>query len=478
MRLVKKHIQLLSLTALALLIGVTACVKRDFDEPPTGGEPVNITPNTTIAELKALHVSSGGFDKITSDMIIGGTVVMDDRSGNYYKTLVIQDASGGIEIKFNDGYLFNQFPVGRKMYIYCKDLFLTDYNDLTQLTGSLVFENGAPSGVGLTEAQVRSKVVKGPIETPPAPTVVGVNQMSDHLVSTLIKLENVQFVFCDAGRTYADAITKNSLNRIIEDCNGQELILRTSGFADFAGSKTPNGSGTIVGVLGRYGNDYQLYIRNIDDVSMTGNRCGSSSNPIEGTLTDLSAIRALFTGATTSAPAGVKVKGKVISDRLNNNLNNRNLYLQDGTAGIVVRFNATHCFELGDEIEINVSGQEISEFHGLRQLNNVPLENARLLSSGNALTPRIATIAEINTNFDAWEGSLVQISDATISGAGGSLSGNKTATDATGNIILFTQSSAAFASVKVPAGPVKITAIVSDYDAKEIILRNASDIQQ
>lgn len=477
MRLLNKHFYLLSLFSILLLAGVVSCVKKDFDEPPTGGEPVNVTPNITIADLKKLHVTEGGFDKITEDLIIGGQVVMDDRSGNYYKTLVIQDASGGIEIKFNDGYLYNQFPVGRTMYIYCKDLLLTDYNGLPQLTGSLIFENGVPSGVGLTELQVRNKVVKGPISDPPAPKTVGVKQVSDAMLSTLIKLENVQFVYCDAGRTYADAVTQYSLNRILEDCSGNEIILRTSGFADFASARTPTGNGTLTGVLGKYGNDYQLYIRNQDDVSMTGNRCGSSGGPVTGTLTDISAIRALYTGTTTSAPAGLKIKGIVISDRLSNNLNNRNLYIQDGTAGIVVRFQATHCFELGDEIEVNVSNQEISEFNGLRQINNVPLENAQIMGSGKSVTPREATVAGINANFDAWESTLVQIKNATITG-GATLAGSKTVNDGTGNIVLFTANGAAFSGLPVPSGAVTITAIVTDFNLKEIALRNAGDIQQ
>lgn len=477
MRLVKNHIQLLSLLSILLLSGIVSCVKKDFDEPPTGGEPVSVTPNTTLAELKALHLTKGGFDKITEDLIIGGQVVMDDRSGNYYKTLVIQDATGGIEIKFNDGYLYNQFPVGRTMYIYCKDLLLTDYNGLTQLTGSLIFENGVPNDVGITESQVRSKVVKGAITAPPAPKVVGVNQVTDAMISTLVKFENVQFVYCDAGRTYADAVTQYSLNRTLEDCNGKEILLRSSGFADFASATTPTGNGTLVGVLGKFGSTYQMYIRNTDDVNMTGSRCGASGGGVPGTLTDISAVRNLFTGTTTTAPNGLKIKGTVISDRLNNNLNARNLYIQDGTAGIVVRFLANHCFELGDEIEVNISNQEISEFNGLRQINNVPLENALILSSGNTVEPRKATVAEINANFDAWESTLVRIVNATITG-GSTLLGSKTISDGTGTIVLFTASGAGFASVPVPAGAVTLTGIVTDFNLKEIALRNAGDIQQ
>lgn len=267
-----------SLAALLLLVGITACVKKDFDEPPTGGEPVNVTANTTIKDLKAFHKTPGGFDTIPGDdnKIIQGVVVMDDRSGNYYKTLVIQDATGGIEIKFNDGYLFNQFPVGRTIYVQLKDLLLTDYNGLTQLTGSLVEESGQFTDVGLTELQVRQQVVKGPIsDTPPQPRVISLSELSPDMVSTLIRIENVQFIKADTGKTYADAVTKYSLNRQLQDCgNNQTVILRTSGYADFANTITPAGNGTITGVLGIYGSTLQLYIRDLGDIQMSNPRCG------------------------------------------------------------------------------------------------------------------------------------------------------------------------------------------------------------
>ncbi len=461
------------LAALLLAVSFSACVKRDFDEPPTGGEPVNITANTTIAALKALHVTPGGFDKITDDLIIEGIVVMDDRSGNYYKTLVIQDATGGIEVKFNDGYLYNQYPVGRKMFIRCKDLILTDYNKLTQLTGSTVQQAGQTSDVGLTQAQVRTNVVKGPIGAPPAPTVLSVSELNSSHISTLVQLKNVQFIPADAGKTYADPVTKYSLNRTLEDCNKDQVVLRTSGYSEFAGALTPSGNGTLTGVLGIYGTTLQLYVRDLNDVNMSADRCSG----VAGTRMNISEVRALFTGTNTTGPADRKIRGIVISDRVANNLNGRNLFVQDESGGIVVRFTANHAYNLGDEIEVNVSGMEISEFNQLLQVNNVPLDKSGALSSGNTLVPRTATVAEINANFNAWESTLVKIVGATISGGGTPLSGGKTVTDASGSIPMYTQTYATFASVNTPSAPVTVTAIVSDFNGKQIILRNATDIQ-
>ncbi|MBK8556615.1 MAG: choice-of-anchor J domain-containing protein [Lewinellaceae bacterium] len=288
------------LLPLALMVGLAACVKTEFDEPPLGGEPINITANATIKALKALHITPGGYDKVVDDMIISGVVVMDDRSGNYYKTLVIQDSTGGIEVKFNDGYLYNQYPVGRRMYIKCQGLILSDYNGLTQLTGSTVEQGGQLSGVGITAAQIRDKVVKGPIsDTPPVPRVTTLGAINADMVSTLLQFNDVEFIKADTGKTYADPVTKYNLNRTIEDCNSLQIILRSSGYAEFAGALTPGGKGTITGVLGIYNGTYQFFIRDTYDVQMEGERCGAVP------ATGLTSLNETFDGTSTNVDVDI-----------------------------------------------------------------------------------------------------------------------------------------------------------------------------
>lgn len=473
----QKNLAFSLLTMALLAISITACVKTEFDQPPVGGDGQDIPVNTTIQQLKSYHEVNGGFDLLTEDLVIGGTVVMDDRTGNYYKSIVIQDSTGGIEVKFSNGFLYNRYPVGRKIYIKCKGLMLTDYNNLIQLIGGVLVENGQPTDFGLTENQERNNIVRGFLGVPPAPKVVSIAQLNQNLVNTLVTLEGVQFTKADTAQVWADAISQTSLNRTLQNCGNAEVLVRTSGFADFATAKTPSGKGSITGVLGIFGSDYQLFLRDLNDVNMNEARCGQSTG--NETLVDISSIRALFSGATTFVPAGRKIKGIVISDRAGNNVNSRNIFIQDATGGIVARFDVAHSFNLGDEVEIVVSDVELSEFNKLLQVNNVPLTNAKRISAGNTVTPRIATIAEINTNFNAWESTLVRISNVSITGGAtlGSNNGNSTLNDGTGTIAMFTNANATFSSMATPTTPVTLTGIVSDFNAKQILMRNASDIQ-
>jgi len=480
-----KNNLLSALAALLLASGFFACVDTDFDEPPVGDCKVSVTATTTLKELKAMRKSIGIPDAITSDIIVKGTVISDDRPGNFYKTLVIQDGTAGIEVKIDNGFLYQSYPVGREVYVRCKGLLLSDYNGVIQIIGSAVQQGSQLEELGLTEAQERLNIVRGCQVGAPAPKVVTMADLTSNthrdLISTLIKLDDVQFTQCDAARPYADAVTQSSLNRELENCAGNKVLVRSSGFADFASSLTPAGKGSLTAVFSVYNNDKQLYIRDLNDAAgMTATRC-ATNNPGGGSEVQMkiSDLRKVFTGAVTAAPANTKIVGVVISDRLNNNLNNRNVYVQekDGSGGILVRFTATHCYDLGDEVEFVVSNQELSEFNKLLQINNLPPSNARLISRGNAPVARTATVADINSNFDAWESTLVKIVGATISGGGTPLSGSKTVTDASGSIVMFTQASAAFSQFNTPTAAVTITAIVSDFNGKQIILRNPGDMQ-
>lgn len=204
------------------------------------------------------------------------------------------------------------------------------------------------------------------------------------------------------------------------------------------------------------------------------------NGPDPALLMNTTDLRALFTGTITKAPGGRKITGIVISDKSTGNLNGQNIYLQQGNnkAGICVRFTAAHGFNLGDSIDVEVSGQEISEYRGLLQVNNVPLSYATLVSSGKSITPRVATIAEINTNYEAWESTLVRINGLTslTGGTSGAWSGSVTVNDPTGSLIVYTAASASFATASYPAGATKITGYLTPFNTtKQLAIRAAAD---
>ena len=247
-----------------------SCVDLEFDEPPTGVFDPNLPVNSSIAELKTLH-TIGQHEEIMDDIIISGIVVSDDEAGNFFKQLVIQDETGGIELRIEMTDLHSRYPVGRKVYVKAKGLWLGDYNGLPQLGAG--WDQTEASLIRIPESLVDRFIVPATYGHIVTPEILTIDQLTTNDVNTLVRFENVQFVSADAGETWANAILKLAVNREIEDCPRRRIIVRSSGHAEFAGDPTPGGGGSITGILAIFGDDYQLTIRDLEDVMMDGARC-------------------------------------------------------------------------------------------------------------------------------------------------------------------------------------------------------------
>ncbi len=158
-------------------------------------EPVTMTPNTTIAELKALYKKSPV--KIEKDIVIGGQVVSEDRTGNIYKSLYIQDETGGIELKIGKSGLYNDYKLGQWVYVTCEGLTLGAYNGMLQLG----YED--PTGeyeTSYLDVQyiIDTHVFRGKVDTPLEAKKVSAND--------LLKEENIGCYVELDGLTYGNEI--------------------------------------------------------------------------------------------------------------------------------------------------------------------------------------------------------------------------------------------------------------------------------
>lgn len=452
--------------------------KKKFDEPAGPSDPA-LTATHTIKQLRALHTTFGAFDVINTDIIIQGVIVANDKSGNLYKEIYIQDGTAGINVLLDANGLYNSYPVGRKVFIKCNGLCLSDYNRLPQL-GVKATVAGVPSIQGIASNLIGNYLFGGSLNNPVTPKVVTVSQlttnMSDDNLGTLVQLNNYEFLPADTSKTYADTSAyKNSVNLNVRGCaGGSQIIIRSSGYANFAGQNVPNGNGTLYAIYTLFGTTKQLIIRDASDVQFNNFRCGQGPT----TVMNISDLRALYTGTTTSAPDGKRISGVVISDRTTGNINSQNLVMQQGDnlAGILVRFDAAHSFNLGDSIDVNVSQQELSTFNGLLQLNQVPLSYASLKATGKSITPRVATIAQLNANYAAWESTLIQVNSFVLSG-GTTYSGSLTMNDGA-TITLFTSASASFAAQTAPSNVASLKGYLTIFGTtKEVSIRNpATDV--
>jgi len=415
---------------------------------------------------------------ISTNEVIAGVVIADDLSGNFYKEVIIQDSTGAISIQLDQSNYNTLYPIGRRVYVKCNGLVIADDGDGNFQLGipDLQTVGRIPSGL------VPKYLVAGKWGIPVSPKTVTIANIGSEPTQTLIRLVDVEFASGDAGLQYANAATQQSQNRVVEDCNGNQADLYTSGYATFAGTLTPTGKGTLVAVYKQYAGDPELIIRNAEDAVMTGVRCGGGGGTGDsvgtGALMNVADVRAAYAGGSAVFVAGTKIRGVVISDKTTANITANNLILQDGASGIIVRFTAPNTFSLNDSLEIDLTGDSLQTFQQGLEVNYVNSAAVTVLGTGS-VTPNIVTANTANTNLATLESTLIQVSGATLSGgASGTYSGSVTITDGSGTLILYTRGGATFSGTAYPTGTVSVTGFVSNFNGTaELIIRGTGDVQ-
>lgn len=257
------RIKFLLLFGVILSIMLTgACVKQDFAEPESLIPSFSVPPGAvllTIQELKARHTTIGSLDSIADEVYIKGIVTGNDQYGNIYKTLFIQDSTGGIVLSLNKTSLYNEYKLGQLIYVKCRNLVLGDYGGTPQLGGSYMGGAGQLSEIAVANHLFKS----GMPGLVPAPLHVrGASELLPDNISRLVILDSCSFL--EPGTTFvSDNLTTD---RDLKLKDGTLVTVRTSNYAAFKNSIVPAGKGGVIGLLGWYNGKYQLVVRNINDV--------------------------------------------------------------------------------------------------------------------------------------------------------------------------------------------------------------------
>ncbi|MBS1747175.1 MAG: hypothetical protein JST21_13475 [Bacteroidetes bacterium] len=445
------------------------CCNKKFDEPPAYIPP-DISPTLTIAQLKSLHVN-GSTETIITDDIIEGVVIANDSSGNFYKQIIIEDETAGISINIDDNNLYTSYSIGRKVFIKMKGLILYDDNNLISIGGSKDVTNNVNAIAGPLKNQF---IIKGTANNPVIPKLIDISDLNPSYQNTLIQLNNVEFDEADTSKQYADTSpSKNTVNLIIKNCSDKSVILRTSGYAGFAGVHVPNGNGTITAIYSVYRTTSQLYIRDTADIHFNGTRCDGGP----AVQTSIANIRSLYKGHDIKIGA-YKIGGTVISDAANKNISSGSIVLQDGNAGISVYFGGAINYAIGDSVVLDITGDSLLSYQGsleIKTANGTIKPNP--VATGKIVIPQQLSIAQLNDNLTNLEFTLVKIANASVIETG-TFSGSKTLSDASGSITLYTSPSATFAGDNVPSHSADWVGFGKYFGTtKEFTIRNTTDVQ-
>ncbi len=267
-----KNIKIITLFILSALVFTMGCRDDEFTTPDL---PANVAPpiTTSIYELKnILYQPEAGTELmyIDTNIVIGGQVIANDSEGNFYKTLVLQDSTAGIEISINAYGLQGTYPLGKRVHVKCEGLYLGDYGGITKLGSEY------EGGIGrIEEPLVKYHLFVDDAEYPLNIEFKKMNELTPRDLNTLVKFDSVQFKLSELGKTYADAENLIDGEIQLQDPQKNSITVKTSGYANFASDSIPSGMGQITLVYSEYNGSSQFQIRNINEVKLDNPRYGA-----------------------------------------------------------------------------------------------------------------------------------------------------------------------------------------------------------
>lgn len=142
---------------------------------------------TDIQDLKAQYDKKTTAEKsstsghvITENIWIKGQVVSDDRTGNLYREIYLQDETAGIDLKLGKSSLYSDFKLGQWVYVKCEDLCIGSYKGMPQL-------GLEPDNTSLNEYEtsyidsqvlIDTHVFRGEYDTPLSPRMLTAGDIS------------------------------------------------------------------------------------------------------------------------------------------------------------------------------------------------------------------------------------------------------------------------------------------------------------
>ena len=276
---VKRAVFYLLLTPVSLLL--LSCMDNDWDIPGTdgsefGNQAVTETNLVSIAQLKqkyATVIYNGSYVQFTEPTQIKGVVTGNDVQGNIYNQIAIEDGTGSMIICVAQGGMFGQLQVGREIIVELQDLYIGSYGQQPEIGTPYTNKNGrtyvSRMPRSLWQSHFKMLGMKSASPTEFDKTMLGNGDYMKENCGRLMTIKGVKFQGANGKKVFAadkDKDAANSVNRSLQGISSNQLVVRTSTYADFANKTLPQGEVDITGIFTRYNNTWQVLIREESDI--------------------------------------------------------------------------------------------------------------------------------------------------------------------------------------------------------------------
>ena len=235
----------------------------------------------TISEVKNLFVN-GEVNEIESNLVVKGYVSSSDYTGNFYKEFYMQDdidnPTAGIKVSINQVDSYNQFNLGREVYIKLQGLYVGETNSGDGVIAIGGGGNAAGDEISeISENRAADCILRSSNSFSLAPLALNLSEINDSHIGVYVSALSAQFSPGLDGMTYIDPEEDYDTQRDLESCvDSGTLKLETSAFSNFNDSMLPTeSSGTISGIITRdyFGDNRVMMLNTKDDVNFDSSRC-------------------------------------------------------------------------------------------------------------------------------------------------------------------------------------------------------------
>jgi len=279
---------------------LTSC-QNDFDTPPLEAPKATMTPNTTIADLKAAHWNDDynyyetlGQTPDGEDIIIHGRVISSDATGNIYKKLVIQDETAALTFSINQTAMNNTYRIGQEVVVNVTDLGIGKYAGLQQIGGYGEY-NGTPQVSFMDYSIFQDHTEFNGFPAPsdftikqgdeaPADKMYIIRADLNNLPTTPAEIQKMQSqlveftdVYWEGGGELPYSEADASTSRTLRGEKGGSIVVRNSNYASFRAEILPAGVGSVRGILSYFNGTWQLELRSTEDCIFSSK--GQASDP-------------------------------------------------------------------------------------------------------------------------------------------------------------------------------------------------------
>lgn len=249
-----------------LVLGAMLLVGCGYDSHTPPSDLFDTTvPNATIEALR--YYAEEGVE-VAEEIVVEGTVIADDKSGNFYRAIVVEDSSGAVEVRLGLYDLGALYPIGCRVTIEARGLAVAYYDGVLTLGREIYDWSGGRMEPIEPRDEIFERIEVTAKGTPPQPTTLPIGALTTEMCGRLTRVEGVHYVGQESSWGITDYSTE--AEREFTDTSGAKILVRTSRYADFAEHNIPTEEVAITGILytKRYkGEDlFILKMRDLGDV--------------------------------------------------------------------------------------------------------------------------------------------------------------------------------------------------------------------